>query len=94
MKRLFDIILSLIAIIVFSPLMAIIAIAIKIDDGGPVFFRQDRVTMNGKVFSILKFRSMIVDAEKNGAVIPAIDNDPRITPVGKIIRKLRFDDLF
>jgi lipopolysaccharide/colanic/teichoic acid biosynthesis glycosyltransferase len=73
--------------------MAIIAIAIKIDDGGPVFFRQDRVTMNGKVFSILKFRSMIVDAEKNGAVIPAIDNDPRITKVGKIIRKIRVDEL-
>ena len=93
MKRLFDILLSLIAIIIFSPLMAIIAIAIKIDDGGPVFFRQDRVTMNGKVFSILKFRSMIVDAEKNGAVIPAIDNDPRITRVGKIIRKIRVDEL-
>ena len=92
-KRLFDIFFSMIAIVIFSPLMAIIALAIKIDDGGPVFFRQDRVTYGGKVFSILKFRSMIVDAEKNGAVIPAVDNDPRITRVGKIIRKIRVDEL-
>ena len=93
MKRFFDIVLSVIALLIFWPFMAIIALAIKIDDGGPVFFKQDRVTMNGKVFSILKFRSMIVDAEKNGAVIPAIDNDPRITKVGKIIRKIRVDEL-
>ena len=93
MKRLFDIVLSSLALIIFLPVMLIIALAIKIDDRGPVFFKQDRVTMNGKVFSILKFRSMIVDAEKNGAVIPAIDNDPRITRVGKIIRKIRVDEL-
>lgn len=92
-KRLFDMILSFIALIIFSPIMAIIAIAIKIDDGGPVFFKQDRVTNDGKIFSILKFRSMIVDAEKNGEVIPAVDNDPRITRVGKIIRKIRVDEL-
>lgn len=92
-KRFFDIVLSALALLIFWPFMAIIAIAIKIDDRGPVFFKQDRVTKDGKVFSILKFRSMIVDAEKNGAVIPAIDNDPRITRVGKIIRKIRVDEL-
>ena len=93
MKRFFDIVLSALALLIFWPFMAIIAIAIKLDDRGPVFFKQDRVTKDGKVFSILKFRSMIVDAEKNGAVIPAIDNDPRITRVGKIIRKIRVDEL-
>jgi len=93
MKRFFDIVLSALALLIFWPFMAIIAVAIKLDDRGPVFFKQDRVTKDGKVFSILKFRSMIVDAEKNGAVIPAVDNDPRITRVGKIIRKIRVDEL-
>lgn len=92
-KRFFDILLSLIAIVVLSPLMGIIALAIKLDDKGPVFFRQDRCTKDGKIFSILKFRSMIVDAEKEGAVIPAIDNDPRITRVGRVLRKIRVDEL-
>lgn len=92
-KRLFDIIISLISIIIFSPFMAVIAIAIKLDDKGPVFFRQDRCTKDGKIFSILKYRSMIVDAEKDGIVIPAVDNDPRITRVGRFIRKMRVDEL-
>lgn len=92
-KRSFDIILSVLAIIVLSPLMGIIAIAIKLDDRGPVFFKQDRCTKDGKVFRILKFRSMIVDAEKEGAVIPAIDHDPRITRVGNVLRKIRVDEL-
>ncbi len=92
-KRSFDIILSVLAIIVLSPFMGIIAIAIKLDDKGPVFFKQDRCTKDGKVFRILKFRSMIVDAEKEGAVIPAIDHDPRITRVGNILRKIRVDEL-
>ena len=93
LKRFFDILLSLVALIVLSPFMLITALAIKIYDGGPVFFKQDRVTINGKIFKILKFRSMIVDAEKDGKSIPAVDNDPRITPVGKIIRKTRLDEL-
>ena len=69
------------------------AAAIKMHDGGPVFFYQERCTKDGKVFSICKFRSMIVDAEKNGASVPATERDPRITPVGNIIRKLRIDEL-
>ncbi len=92
-KRFFDILLSLLIIIISSPFMAVIAAAIKTDDGGPVFFRQDRCTKDGKIFSILKYRSMIVDAEKNGMVIPAVDNDPRITRVGKFLRKTRIDEL-
>jgi len=92
-KRLMDIILSLIALIITSPILLIVSVAIKIEDGGPVFFRQDRVTIGGKVFKILKFRSMIPNAEKDGKSQPAVDNDPRITKVGKIIRATRIDEL-
>ena len=92
-KRIFDIFASLVGIVLSSPIMLLIALAIKIYDGGPVIFKQKRVTENEKVFDIYKFRSMIIDAEKDNRVIPATDDDPRITPVGKIIRKLRFDEL-
>lgn len=92
-KRLFDIIISVAGIIISLPLMILIAIAIKIEDGGPVIFRQKRITFNERVFYIYKFRSMIINAEKDNKSIPASDNDPRITKVGKIIRKLRFDEL-
>lgn len=91
-KRATDIIVSLTLLIITSPFLLISAIAIKLYDGGPVFFRQDRSTVNGQIFRIHKFRSMIVDAEKDGAR-PAEDNDPRITPVGKILRASRLDEL-
>lgn len=93
MKRIFDIVISLFGIIVASPIMLAIAVAIKMYDGGPVLFKQKRVTINEKVFEIYKFRSMIVNAEKDNRVIPATENDPRITPVGRFIRKVRFDEL-
>lgn len=93
MKRTMDVVLSLLAMIVAAPIMLIVALAIKLDDGGPIFFRQDRVTRDGNVFNILKFRSMIVDAEKEGKSIPATGNDPRITRVGKLIRATRLDEL-
>ena len=73
--------------------MIIVAIAIKIEDGGPVFYKQKRVTINGRIFEILKFRSMIKDAEKDGESRPATDHDPRITKVGAVIRALRIDEL-
>lgn len=92
-KRAFDIVLSLIALIIASPFMLITALAIKLEDHGPVFFKQERVTIHGKRFNILKFRSMIVDAEKSGMSIPATGKDPRITKVGRIIRATRFDEL-
>ena len=92
-KRLFDILLSLLAMVVAAPIMLITALAIKIEDGGPVFYKQKRVTINGKVFEILKFRSMIVDAEKDGNTRPAVDRDPRITRVGNVIRAIRVDEL-
>lgn len=92
-KRLLDIIVSLIVIVVTSPIMLIIAIAIKVYDRGPVFFKQKRCTLDGKVFEIHKFRSMIVDAEKEGISVPASEKDPRITPIGNIIRATRLDEL-
>ena len=92
-KRVMDIVISLVMLIITSPFMLITAVAIKLYDGGPVFFRQKRCTINGKEFYIHKFRSMIVDAEKEGEVIPATDDDERITPVGKVIRKTRLDEL-
>ena len=92
-KRFFDIVLSLIAIILSSPFMLVTAACIKLYDGGPVFYRQVRLTLNGKKFNIIKFRSMIQNAEKDGVARLAGDSDDRITPVGKIIRKLRLDEL-
>ena len=82
------------ALIVTSPVFLLTAIAIKREDGGPVFYKQERLTKNGKKFYIHKFRSMRVDAEKDGvARLSSGDNDSRITPVGRIIRKIRVDEL-
>ncbi len=93
MKRLMDIVFCGIAVVVFSPVFLITALAIKLEDGGPVFFKQERVTKNGKHFMILKFRSMIVDAEKDGRPHPAGEKDDRITKVGRVIRGCRIDEL-
>ncbi|MBQ3795322.1 MAG: exopolysaccharide biosynthesis polyprenyl glycosylphosphotransferase [Butyrivibrio sp.] len=92
-KRFFDIVLSLFALILLSPIMIVTAIAIKLEDGGPVFYKQERCTIGCKKFMILKFRSMIVDAEKDGKPHPAGENDDRITKVGHIIRACRVDEL-
>ena len=91
-KRVMDITLSLVALILFSPFMAITALAIRSYDGGPVLYKQVRLTKEGKPFEILKLRSMIVDAEKGGARL-AGEHDDRITPIGRIIRAIRFDEL-
>lgn len=93
LKRSMDIIISLIMLVITSPLLLLSAIAIKFYDGGPVFFRQARGTIGGKIFYIHKFRSMIVDAEKDGAPHPAEECDPRITPVGRFLRATRLDEL-
>ena len=92
-KRTMDIIFSAIILLILSPVMLLIAAAIKLEDGGPVFFRQKRLTRNGREFDILKFRSMVVDAEKYAGAVLATDNDPRITRVGRIIRPFRLDEL-
>lgn len=94
MKRLFDIVSSAAVLLVISPIMLITALAIKLQDGGPVFYKQIRLTKDGKEFKVLKFRSMRVDAEKDGvARLSTGDKDGRITPVGRVIRKLRIDEL-
>lgn len=92
-KRTMDLVLCLIAMIPSSIIMLIIAIAIKIEDGGAVFYRQKRITKDGREFDILKFRSMIENAEADGKPHPATDYDDRITKVGKVIRSLRVDEL-
>ncbi len=92
-KRAMDILLCAIAMIPAAPVMAVVALAIKLEDHGPVFFRQRRMTRNGREFDILKFRSMIVDAEKYAGAVLATDDDPRITKVGKVIRATRLDEL-
>ena len=92
-KRTMDIVCCLLALAVSWPFMIAIAIAIKAEDGGPVFYKQRRCTQDNREFNILKFRSMIVDAEKEGKSIPAVDHDPRITRVGRVIRALRVDEL-
>ena len=92
-KRAMDIVLSFIALIIAAIPMALVAIAIKLEDGGPVFFKQKRMTRNGREFDILKFRSMIVDAEKYAGAVLATEHDPRITKVGRIIRATRLDEI-
>lgn len=93
-KRILDIILSTAIAVVMSPVMLFLAIAIKLEDGGDILYKQDRVGKNGKVFKMLKFRTMINNAEQNGAVWAADNNnDPRVTNFGRIARKLRLDEL-
>ena len=92
-KRAFDILLSALGCIVTSPIMLITALCIKLYDGGPVFYTQDRLTRDGKVFKVYKFRSMKTDAEKDGVARLAGEHDDRITPVGRVIRKVRIDEL-
>ena len=92
LKRVFDIIASLILLIVLSPVFLILAIAIKVDSKGPVFYRQERVTQYGKHFRIFKFRSMVNDADKNGTAV-TVKDDCRITKTGKFIRKFRLDEI-
>ena len=92
-KRLIDVVCALLLMIVTSPFMLLTAIAVKLYDRGPVLYRQVRCTIGGKEFKILKFRSMRVDAEKDGVARLASQNDSRITPVGRFIRKVRLDEL-
>lgn len=93
-KRFYDIVLSLVALVLFAPIMAAVAVAIKLTDGGDIFYRQARLTKDGKVFQVLKFRSMRMDAEKDGvARLSTGENDPQVTKVGRFIRAVRFDEL-
>jgi lipopolysaccharide/colanic/teichoic acid biosynthesis glycosyltransferase len=92
LKRPFDIGLSGLGLLLSSPLWLLISALVKFGDGGPVFYAQDRVGRRGRTFKTLKFRSMIVDAEKDGPV-QAVECDPRVTPVGRILRATAMDEL-
>lgn len=92
-KRFMDVVLSAIALAIAAPIMLVVAIAIKCEDGGPILYKQKRLTVGNKEFNILKFRSMRPDAEKLTGAVLASENDPRITSVGKIIRATRLDEL-
>ena len=93
LKRSIDLIVSGTGLLVFSPVSLLIALAIKIDDGGPVLFPQERVGRHGRVFLAYKFRSMVVDAEKLTGAVQATANDPRVTRVGRVLRATAFDEL-
>jgi lipopolysaccharide/colanic/teichoic acid biosynthesis glycosyltransferase len=93
LKRAFDILVSGAGLIAFAPAAAVIAAAIKLDDGGPVLFSQERVGKDGRVFLAFKFRSMVVDAEKHTGAIQATENDPRVTAAGRVLRATAFDEL-
>jgi lipopolysaccharide/colanic/teichoic acid biosynthesis glycosyltransferase len=92
-KRTFDASLAAVGLLISSPLWAIFAAAIKLEDGGPVFFRQDRVGLNGRVFAALKFRSMRPDAEAATGAVQAAEQDPRVTRVGRWMRVTAMDEL-
>ena len=91
-KRLFDIVVSLIMLLILSPVFLVLAIAIKLDSKGPVFYRQVRVTQYGKEFRIFKFRTMVNNADKIGSQV-TVGGDNRITRVGKVIRECRLDEI-
>ena len=92
-KRIMDFVISLIGLIVLSPILLITAIAIKIDSKGPVLFKQERIGKEGKVFKIYKFRSMIVGAESKGSKNYSFKGDPRVTRGGRVIRATSIDEL-
>jgi lipopolysaccharide/colanic/teichoic acid biosynthesis glycosyltransferase len=93
MKRLFDVCLSGIGLVASSPLWILISIAIWLEDRGPIFFRQARVGLNGRIFEAMKFRSMIPDAEARSGPVQAHEHDPRITRVGRFLRATALDEL-
>lgn len=92
-KRLIDVVVSTILIIVLFPFFLVIAIVVKLDSRGPAVFAQDRYTLNGRIFKMLKFRTMIEHAEQQGTGVYSFDDDVRITRVGKILRKTSLDEL-
>ena len=92
-KRFFDICIAVVALVVLSPILLLTAILIKLDSHGPVIFRQKRIGLKGKVFDILKFRSMVVNAEHTGSGVYSGKNDARVTRMGKIIRATSIDEL-
>lgn len=93
MKRLFDILISSIGLILSSPLWLVFSLAIKLEDRGSIFYPQNRVGKNGKIFKALKLRSMIPDTEKDSGLVQAVEDDPRVTKIGSILRATAMDEL-
>lgn len=93
MKRPFDFLVSGIGLLLSSPLWALVAVAIKIDDGGPVFFEHERWGKDGRAFRVRKFRTMVMDADARFGALPATSNDPRVTRVGRVLRASGMDEL-
>ena len=91
-KRIFDFLIALLMLIVISPILLVLSVLIKIDSQGPIFYRQERVTIGNKTFRIFKFRTMVQNADKIGSLV-TVGSDPRITRVGHKIRKCRLDEL-
>ena len=92
-KRCFDLVVALLLLLVFMPIMIVTAVLILLEDGAPIFYAQERVGLGGRVFRVVKFRSMRRDAERDGKPRWASANDDRVTRIGKVIRKLRIDEL-
>ena len=93
LKRLFDVFFSFLGLIFFSPLLILLTTLIKLDSPGSVFFRQERVGKNGRIFKIYKFRTMEKDAEKKGVHFTTPSTDPRITKIGRFLRKFYIDEI-
>ena len=92
-KRLMDVVFSLLGLVISAPFFLLIAISIKLTDRGPVFYKQTRLTKDGKTFEIYKFRTMIQNAEKYSGAVLASEHDPRILLVGRLLRATRLDEL-
>ena len=92
LKKIFDVVLAFFLLLLFSPIIIIISVWIKLDSEGEIFYRQKRITTNGREFRIFKFRTMVKDADKLGSAV-TLQNDPRISKVGRKLRKLRLDEL-
>ncbi|MGL5435128.1 MAG: sugar transferase [Lachnospiraceae bacterium] len=92
-KRLEDILVSLVMLVMFSPVFVIVCLAIKCTDGGPIFYKQERLTKNGALFLIYKFRTMVINAEELSGPVLACDKDLRVLPIGRILRAIRLDEL-
>jgi lipopolysaccharide/colanic/teichoic acid biosynthesis glycosyltransferase len=93
LKRIFDVSLASAGLILSAPCWLLFGLAVKLQDGGPVFYRQERMGLHCQVFEALKFRSMIVDAERETGAVWAIENDPRVTRVGRLLRATAMDEL-
>jgi len=92
MKRTFDFLISLIGLIAVSPILLLVALLVKTTSRGPVFYKQERVGLNARIFKLLKFRTMVINADKLGSSV-TVKHDPRITRVGRFLRKFKLDEL-